>query len=77
MSRRGTTAVAWVIGLSALAAQAVIVPIAAAMLEDRAQSPVEVTAPALPAAPKPAPATDVENGGEVDTVETEVIALNG
>ena len=51
MSRRGTTAVAWLIGLSALAAQAVIGPIV--------NPKVEVTAPAPPTAPKAEPATDV------------------
>jgi hypothetical protein len=74
MGRRGTTVVAWLIGLSALAAQAVIVPIAAAMLQDRSQG-AEVTAPALPAAPVVEPALDVERG--VDGVGIEVIALVG
>jgi hypothetical protein len=74
MGSRGTTFVAWMIGLSALAAQAVIVPIAAAMLKDRTPTPVEVTAPALPAAPEAEPATEVEDGVEgVGTVQ--VIAL--
>ena len=77
MSRRGTTVVAWVIGLSALAAQTVIVPIAVAMLEGRAQSPVEVTAPPLPAAPKAEPATDVEHSGHETPSQAEVIALIG
>jgi len=73
MGSRGTTFVAWMIGLSALAAQAVIVPIATAMLKDHAPAPVEATAPALPAPPE-APATKMQDGVEgVGAVQ--VIAL--
>jgi hypothetical protein len=75
MGSRGTTVVAWLIGLSALAAQAVIVPIAAAMLEDRAPAPVEVTAPALPATPKAEPALEVHDDANGVGTGVEVIAL--
>jgi hypothetical protein len=75
MGSRGTTVVAWLIGLSALAAQAVIVPIAAAMLEHRVQTPVEVTAPALPAAPQAEPAVEMHDDANGVGTGVEVIAL--
>jgi hypothetical protein len=75
MSRRGTTIVAWVIGLSALAAQGVIVPLATAMLRDRETTPVEIIVPALPAAEKQ-PTTDVDKGNEGPRV-MKVIAFIG
>jgi hypothetical protein len=65
------------IGLGVLAAQAVIVPIASAMLEDRAPTPVEVTAPPLPAAPEAEPATDVDAGAGDGGVVVRVSALVG
>jgi hypothetical protein len=76
MSGRGTTVVAWVIGLGALAAQAVIVPVAAAMLESRAPTPVEVTVPALPAVQKSGSAV---GDGECEGfhLPAQVIALLG
>jgi hypothetical protein len=77
MFRRGTTVVAWVIGLGALAAQAVIVPIAGAMLKDRTPAPVEVTAPALPPAPQADPAADVDKGLDGLEQQVEAIALVG
>ena len=76
MGSRGTTVVAWLIGLGALAGQAVIVPVAAALLENRAPTPVEVTAPALPASQKVEPAgRDAECEGF--HVPAAVIALIG
>jgi hypothetical protein len=64
-----------VIGLGALAAQAVIVPVAAAMLERDTPTPVEVTAPALPAVQK---AGALGNGEcEGSTMPAQVIAFLG
>ena len=76
MSGRGTTVVAWVIGLGALAAQAVV-PVAASMLENRAPTPVEVTAPALPAVQKAGTAVVEEEGCEGFHIPAQVIALIG
>ena len=77
MSGRGTTVVAWVIGLGALATQAVIVPVAAAMLESRAPTPVEVTAPALPALQKAGSAVVEGEGCEGFHIPAQLIALIG
>lgn len=73
MARRGTTVVAWVIGLGALGAQAVVVPMVTAILRDPAPveirvPAIEVTAPALPRRLEAEPATDV------DTLLGEVVA---
>jgi hypothetical protein len=66
MGRRGTTVVAWMIGLGAFAAQAVL---------SRIETPVEVTAPALQPAPQAEPVTDLDNGAKGDGIGAEVIAL--
>ena len=78
MGSRGTTVVAWMIGLGALAVQAVIVPIASAMLEEPVSEPVEVTAPALPPVPQADPAIDVDmHVGDGEVVRVKLIALVG
>jgi hypothetical protein len=76
MGSRGTTVVAWMIGLGALAVQAVIVPIASAMLQEPVSAPVDVTAPAP--APQVEPAVEVDwHGEDGEVVRVKLIALVG
>ena len=77
MAGRGTTVVAWAIGLGVLVGQAVMMPIAAAMVEDRAPTPIEVTAPALPAVQRAEPAVEVGECGKGMEIPARVIALIG
>lgn len=82
MVRRGTTVVAWAIGLGALAAQAVVVPVATAVARDLSKPSVEVTLPAVevtsparPAAAETEPAARPEPAKLDEATIAMVVAL--